>query len=125
MREIKFRAYDTNSNRNSSLGRMEYFTLKEALCGDLYDERFGCDLDEYHQVMEYTGKKDKNGVPIYEGDVVKENGLLRVIEYGYCEVDTDGCTGDYAYGFNLFHDCTNVEVIGNKFENPELLTNQS
>lgn len=70
-------------------------------------------------VMQFTGLFDKNGKEIYEGDVVKCNDLL-------CDV-----YWDYA-GFRIrplpnavisINTNRDIEVIGNIYENPELLTN--
>lgn len=87
-------------------------------------------------LMQYAGLKDKNGTEIYEGDIVMyevdasspERGLYitQYIEEVYFnekrirfELDDD-CGGEVLYDIqNLY----GVEVIGNIYENPELLTN--
>jgi uncharacterized phage protein (TIGR01671 family) len=84
---------------------------------------------EDHEIMQYTGLKDKNGKEIYEGDVVSAHGTLGVVtwvnELALWDLDViiNGEHGSMtvysqqnANGYNIQR-----EVIGNIYENPELL----
>ncbi len=71
-------------------------------------------------VGQYTGLKDKNGVKIFEGDV------LNIYQYGHVVAEfAEGCYGAWDhYGFSPFRGTLfgcGGEVIGNIYENPELM----
>lgn len=115
---IKFRAWN---KYNHSM----YYDVQDAydFMGDAPVECFGeilNDTDEW-VVMQYTGLKDKNGEDIHEDDIVKSPcGTHKVIfvDGGFC-LDT----GEIATDLYRMIDSkgNHLEVIGNIYENPELL----
>lgn len=83
-------------------------------------------------LMQSTGLRDKNGVEIYEGDIVKYkygvNTFTEVIAYdkdfaGFGLVDDDGYDSTVFTFGELAEDIdfSSLEVVGNIYENPELL----
>ena len=110
MKEIKFRIWDKEENK---MINGNDFTFDEyAPLNDLfYDNSKKLDF------MQYIGLKDFDGVEIYEGDILEgENGYQGVVifENGMFLVDT-------SYGIYFLNLERNIRVIGNKYENPELL----
>jgi uncharacterized phage protein (TIGR01671 family) len=130
MREIKFRAWDREGiyynqyNENSS--RMIYgITLNNPKIHTRFD---------LFDLMQYTELKDKNGKEIYEKDIVKGNfdveyminddEIKLVNEELIGEVSFQmGCFGIVFEGDNFLPlwSGSSLEVLGNVYENPELL----
>lgn len=80
-------------------------------------------------LVQWTGCYDKNGTPIYEGDILAndlilphDNDNIGVVYFaaGTYMIDGDGPFFDHVYGHSP-DILDNHSVIGNKFENPELL----
>ena len=111
MSELKFRAWQRHHKEMFEVGAIQFreprFVVK-------LDSLVTWELNEV-ELMQYTGLKDKGGREIYEGDIVKAdwhwdkphqviwpNDYYGLIEYG---LDAE----------------SNLEVIGNIYENPELL----
>ena len=82
---------------------------------------------DFKTVCQYTGMTDKNGVKIFEGNICNcvYDGILatRVIVWDEDELDFKGTNGkkNYNGNFHYLACCEEVEVIGNIFDNPELI----
>lgn len=117
-RQIKFRAWDKMENKYiysdefSEENSSQQYVLHNffAYC---YDE---CDIDFFE---EFTGLKDGNGKEIYEGDIVENRDGTWKVEFienfgAFCMVYEDQIQ-------RLDMCCRSNEVIGNIYENKELL----
>ena len=105
MRPIKFRAW-CNQKMFEPFDLMD---LKEP-------------IDYWHDgtiLMQFTGLHDKNGKEIFEGDIIKDLGAgyeeiitpVRFYQGAFCDSYWNQCINNYKY----------CEVLGNIYENPELL----
>lgn len=125
MRKIKFRAWNKDTKEmlyeNFGGGRLD--------C-DLNDSLYSlCSKNSDYILMQYTGIKDKNGKEIYEGDIV-------MAEDRHLNLRSTPIKGEIRFGDGWFY-ITNKEktlafnmvwigngfgeVLGNIYENPELL----
>lgn len=126
-REIKFRVYDKEKNMWTNfkiLDNIMYFMDKNT--GVWFHEKYKA--KERFALMQYTGIKDKNGKEIYEGDIVliridKTNILHKTVvkfKHGAFIADIIG-NNDYIYLFHFGFNKDDFEVIGNIYENKNLL----
>ena len=129
MREIKFRVWD------SGLKKMILFSPEYFLDDDRDTITFGTaeryyvagdhDSGNRFKLMQYTGLKDKNGVDIYESDILEYRAKPNFdpnypdrfrfsVQWG------DKGFRDNRVGFDIYK-YEDGEVIGNMYENPELM----
>ena len=124
-REIKFRAYSSHNHKMYPVSNIEW-DIDGRIWVTADDGKNGIELiDEEAHLMQFTGLKDKNGREIYEGDVLdiglrNQDGKPVVAPVSY-ETYAAGYVldnGGNGIWQRLTKDC---EVIGNIFENQELL----
>lgn len=74
---------------------------------------------------QYTGLRDKNGVEIYEGYLIRDHVGVGEVKYSPEHAAYRVCYGDgrakWFIDYNLPGEKESIEVIGNIYENPELL----
>jgi len=124
-KEIKFRAWDKKN---------KIMTYNPINCIN-FDGQLLLNDGQYHDIkktdyvlMQFTGLEDKNGKEIYEGDIVNAQYNISSFFKKVCVYFENGCfyvddknpKQNLSIGY-FFREKKEIEVIGNLYENPELL----
>jgi uncharacterized phage protein (TIGR01671 family) len=120
-REIKFRCfyrgkmYEVKELQGGAVGLIEM-----EINGELWP--VSPDSEHVKGIMQFTGLKDKNGKEIYEGDIWKRDDYLGeiVFEFSHWNIKTVKSSGSYQYPA-FYSNAITGEVIGNIYENPDLI----
>lgn len=129
MKEIKFRAYLKDEKRFVDIISIN-FARQMILFYDKLYKMYRCRKFKDFELMQFTGLKDINRKEIYEGDILKINDkYIRKVAYcGVCTSyilmyyeDNDWGFGGYLHECSSFVNNDKIEVIGNIYENKELL----
>ncbi len=128
MIDIKFRAWFEEENR---MIEWEQLHLENDDCGLIVwigedGNNFGTasayPIDDF-KVMQYTGLEDKNGKEVFEGDIVKYDSVrTERISFDNAQFTSGNDRGSTHFSKGLADIC---EIIGNIYENPELLHKQN
>lgn len=128
-REIKFRAWDKTNNR--------WYDRRPHIAADITFDENGClvegfwddngELRTFHPdievvFMQFTGLHDKNGKEIYEGDLVRYCGWNHLLVVQWDHEEAGFIMGGRSWRrFGDGETSSELEVVGNIYENPELL----
>jgi uncharacterized phage protein (TIGR01671 family) len=129
IRELKCRAWNGHKNEwyDPELIRVSLdFSLIGLWCGPDRGYIFEDTTSWKVTIQQYTGLKDKNGKEIYEGDIV--SGKFYDTDYMSDVLVTCPVKWiEQSASFNIGHHYwtrASIKIIGNIFENPELLENE-
>ena len=121
MREIKFRAWHKGKKIMGKVLGIDILHKEIFFSNGDVDY---CEISnfKYIELMQYTGLKDKNGKEIYEGDIIKF--LNNIFEVIWCNEKASFMlkNKEYKEFLNFIYENNNgMEIVGNIYENPELI----
>ena len=135
MREIEFRGKRIDNSEwiygwlrqtgHQNIEKSNGQYIKTEKYYQIQDEKYNSQFVDEATIGQYTGLKDKKGNKIYEGDIIKfiyENKeKIRAIVFEKGEFLAKDDTTAFGPTFRHIRLCSNIEVIGNIYDNPEFL----
>ena len=125
MRDYKFRAWDTESEMWLQITAFDTKESRESDGYTLEGVFHDGDYAGYEGIvlMQWTGLYDRNGKEIYEGDIAKSGKRLFVAKWNddIASFVWEPLDGESSYPCFNVGTVKNMEIVGNVFENPELL----
>lgn len=135
MREIKFRVWIPEVAGGPPYGHMMFYQGTQYLgsflrranfyASQMEHDKYGIDAEPPKVLLlQFTGLRDKNGKEIYEGDVVQHSEHMKPTElstWGKLEVKWNEEKLQWDGIFPTLLPWRGIEVIGNIYENPNLL----
>ena len=129
-REIKFRAWDKKEKKMWIQSLVGVGVYENALYSNPYSKDTKNEFTTHwtggkitQELMQYTGLKDKNGKEIYEGDILDIEGDTKRNPYQviFRNAGFDAVAKTDFVGMGKWYKDEKVEIIGNIYENPELI----
>ena len=121
-REVKFRAWDPQRRQMHQWGA-GVVAVDHQL--NVTTVPAGTDLPSGTVLMQFTGLYDKNGREIYDGDICRVDHLDPRYDVVYRVVSWDAGEAGWSVGVGVPSEVSwSHEVVGNVYENPELLTEE-
>jgi|LakMenE18May11ns_1017448.scaffolds.fasta_scaffold8863777_1 hypothetical protein len=115
-RVIKFRAWLSDSKNNSN----QQMIFSDNVGLSCFFDNISSWLGDVNKISQFSGLTDKNGTDIYEGDICIVNKKSQKWQIKWFQPYCGFCleNKEEAYPLNESND---IEIIGNIFENPELI----
>ena len=120
--ELKFRAFNKKTKKLYRSGALSFSTERHSFMIYTDKDMTGVKDDDV-EIMQYTGQKDKNNKEIYQRDIILIDGEKGIVVWdnnrgGWAYTDVARTIKMTPFGRSEANRC---EVLGNEFENPELL----
>lgn len=123
MREIKFRAW---LKEHKTMVNVAEIDIDHQLIYHYGFDDFEGNFEKFNSIelLQYTGLKDKNGKEIYEGDILSdgndEETYKVIFKNGSFRAEFEGDFEEYSFDL-IDVVAQGCEVVGNIYENPELI----